>query len=383
MKSLSILSLLSIAIVFVSCQKNEQATIQLRSKIDANILTSTTPYSSTFLDASNNSTVDFSAGNAKLEMFKGLNTYINLNKIQAISATVSNNLYANVGSPFTADYNSNFASLNTIGFNLKSFTASSLSSSEASTIRQKIETDLTSNAALGNSFLVTASSGIAGKLGVYMVDAKGIEVAQVIQKGLIGAFQIDYINNVLLNTGLNADNSKLVNGKSYTQLEQNWDQAYAVLTTNSIYLQGSTDAVRATSEFGLGSYVWEYNKTNYSNIYLAFLKGRAAIVNNDRAELEKQALFIRAQFEIAIANSALGYLTKWGTSTTDATRAHAIGEGLGFIYSLRFCKTFQANAAFSDDILTGLTVSNNGLWDLTSAKINTATVAIKTKFNIN
>ena len=216
-----------------------------------------------------------------------------------------------------------------------------------------------------------------------MVDAKGIEVAQVIQKGLIGAFQIDYINNVLLSAGLNADNSRLIEGKNYTQLEQNWDQAYAVLTTNPIYLNGSTDAVRGTTEFGLGSYVWEYNKTNYSNIYLAFLNGRVAIVNNDRAELEKQALFIRTQFEIAIANSALGYLTKWGTSTTDAARAHAIAEGLGFIYSLRFCKTAAVNATFSDDIITALIGSTNGFWDLTSSKTSTASVAIKTKFNIN
>ena len=383
MKNLSILSLLSIAITFASCQKNEENTIQLRTKIDVNSITSTTAYQSTFVDASNNSTVDFSAGYAKLEMFRGLNTYINLNKTQVISADVSKNLFANIGNPFTVDYNSNFALLNTSGFNLKSLTAASFSTNDANAVRQKIEADLTANAALGNSFSLIASNGVAGKLGVYMVDAKGIEVAQIIQKGLIGAFQIDYINNVLLSAGLNADNTKKVDGKNYTQLEQNWDQAYAVLTTSPIFLAGSTDAVRGTSEFGLGSYVWEYNKTNYSNIYLSFLKGRAAIVNNDRVELEKQALFIRTQFELAIANSALGYLVKWGTSTTDATRAHAIGEGLGFIYSLRFCKTNTVDAKFSDDVLTTLVGSANGFWDLTPTKINAASLAIKAKFNIN
>lgn len=383
MKNSNILSLLSIAIAFVSCQKDDENTIQLRTKIDASKISTSTPYVSTFVDASNNSTVDFSEGNAKLEMFKGLNTYINLNKTQAISADVSKNLYANIGGPFIADYSSNFASLNASGFSLKTISASSFSSTDANLVKQKIEADLIANAALGNVYSITASNSVAGKLGTYMVNAKGIEVGQIIQKGLIGAFQIDYINNVLLNAGLSATNSKPVDGKNYTQLEQNWDQAYAILTTNSIYLEGSTDAVRGTSEFGLGSYVWEYNKTNYSNIYLAFLKGRVAIVNNDKVELEKQALFIRTQFEIAIANAALGYLAKWGTSTTDASRAHAISEGLGFIYSLRFCKTYQADAKFSDDILNALIGSANGFWDLTPTKINTATVAIKTKFNIN
>jgi hypothetical protein len=383
MKKLLQLSLTIIAFTIVSCQKDNENSIQLRTKIDANNITNSTNYTSTFVDASSNTTVDFSSGNAKLEMFKGLNNYMNLNRSQGISADVSKNLYANLGNPFIVDFTTSFASLNAANFSLKAVTASSLSLSDANLVKQKIESDLTANATLGNSFLVTASNGVAGKLGIYAVDAKGIEVAQVIQKGLIGAFQIDYINNVLLSAGLNADNTKLVSGKNYTQLEQNWDQAYAILTTNPIYLAGSTDAVRATSEFGLGAYVWEFNKTNYNNIYLAFLKGRAAIVNNDKVELEKQALFIRTQFEVAAVNSALGYLVKWGTSTTDATRAHAIAEGLGFIYSLRFCKTNTVDAKFSDDILAALVGSANGFWDLTPAKINAASATIKTKFKIN
>jgi hypothetical protein len=383
MKRIFYLNLLVLATIFVSCQKDDGTTVQLRTKIDVNQLSNTTSYTGAFLDASNNTTVNFSDGNAKLEMFRGLNTYINLNKSQIISADVSKNLYANLSNPFTATYNSNFALLNSSSFSLKTVTASSLALNDANLVRQKLESDLVVNAALGNSFSVIASIGVAGKLDTYVVDAKGIEVAQVIQKGLIGAFQIDYINNVLLTEGLSADNTKTVDGKNYTALEQNWDQAYAILTTSPIYLAGSTDAVRATTEFGLGSYVWEFNKTNYKNIYLAFLKGRAAIVNNDGVELQKQALFIKTQFEIAAANSALGYLTKWNTSTTDAARAHAIAEGLGFIYSLRFCKTYQVDAKFSDDILTGLVGSSNGFWDLTPTKINAASVAIKTKFNIN
>jgi len=47
-----------------------------------------------------------------------------------------------------------------------------------------------------------------------LVDAKGIETNQIIQKSLIGALQYDYIGNVLLTKGLDADNSKLVTGKT-------------------------------------------------------------------------------------------------------------------------------------------------------------------------
>ncbi|HET8829745.1 MAG TPA: DUF4856 domain-containing protein, partial [Pelobium sp.] len=317
MKNLFTISALTLLIGFASCKKDDNNTVQLRTKVDASAYTETTPYSSTFVDASSNTTVDFSSGHAKLNMFKALNTFINLNKTQVITADVSKNIYANVGAPFILAYSTEFATLNSAGFGLKEFTASSQSTQNATTVRQKIEADLTANAAISPFFATTASSGVAGKLGTYMVDAKGIEVAQVIQKGLIGAFQLDYIGNVLLKDGLSADNSTLVSGKNYTALEHNWDEAYATLTVNPMIYAGYTNSVNPRTESFLAAYIWEYNQANYAKIHLAFLKGRAAIVNNDRNELNKQALFIRTQFETAIAEAALGYLKKWGDYPTD------------------------------------------------------------------
>ena len=87
--------------------------------------------------------------------------------------------------------------------------------------------------------------------------------------------------------------------------------------------------------------MWQFNKANYAIIYPAFLNGRAAIVNNDRGELETQALLIRTELEKTLASGALNYLNKWKTSTTDADRAKAFAEGLGLIYSLRFCNRQQ------------------------------------------
>ena len=100
-------------------------------------------------------------------------------------------------------------------------------------------------------------------------------------------------------------------------------------------------------------------------------------MNNDHAELQAQATFIRTEFEKAIASAALGYLDKWKSGTTDASRAHAIAEGLGFIYSLRYATIYGGDATFSDDILEDLIGSENGYWDLTATKINAAAEAIK------
>lgn len=360
-----------------SCKDDDAVVAPLRTtKIDYTTLTATTPYSSAFMDGGK-TTVDLSNGNNRYKMFQAINTSISssITGNKVIDATVLKNMYANTGNPFVDS-----TKLNTSGVQLRNTVASSWAAADAEVVRTKIETLFNEVAEASKSVTTVAEKGKAGKLGSRLVDAKGIETVQIIQKSLIGALQYDYIANVLLTKGLEADNSKLVAGKNYSQLEQNWDEAYGLLTLNQAYLAGSTDAVRGTTEFALGSYAWEYNKTAYPQLHLAFLKGRAAIVNNDKTELKKQADFIKAAFEKAIAAAAVGYLGKWGTRTTEADKVHDIGEGGGFIYSLRFCTVNGANAKFSDDILTALLGSANGYWDLTPAKIAAASDAIKAKF---
>jgi hypothetical protein len=380
--------LLFLAVLGLSSCDNNNEEPSLRTSIDYSLATSATPYSELFVDASGASTVDLSDGNNRHKMFQALNFY-STSSISAnthIDAAKLKNLFSNTGSPFTdittPTISVTGAVLNASGVQLKNVVASSKPLTEAETVRTKIESLFTEIDAASNSVTATASKGVAGKLGNFLVDAKGIEIAQIIQKSLIGALQLDYISNVLLDKGLSADNYKVVGEKKYTQLEHNWDEAYGLLTLNPIFLQGATDATRNSVEFAAGSYLWEYNKANYANIYPAFLKGRVAIVNNDKAELETQATFIRTQFEKAVASAALGYLGKWKTGATDADRAHAMGEGLGFIYSLRFATMHNADASFSDGILTGLIGSANGFWDLDAAKINTASEAIKAKFGL-
>lgn len=374
-----IIALLATAIT--SCNSEDTTTPQLRKTIDYAALTATTPYSSLFVDETGKTTVDLSNGNNRYKMFQAMNTYISssISGNKQIDAAIVKNMYGNTGNAFADS-----TKLNTSGVQLRNVTASSLAAAEAEKVRTHIDTYINSVAEASKSVTATAAKGKAGKLGTYLVDEKGIEPIQIIQKSLIGALQYDYIGNVLLTKGLDADNTTLVAGKNYTQLEQNWDEAYGLLTLNPIYLNGSTDDKRGTTEFALGSYIWEYNKSAYAQIYPAFLKGRAAIVNNDKVELKKQSDLIKAAMEKAIAASAMGYLgPKYVAAQTDAARAHAIGEGLGFIYSLRFATINGADAAFSDSILKALILdAPNGFWDLTPAKLSAASDAIKTKFKL-
>ncbi len=388
-KQLPYTLLLISAFTWSSCKK-ETVEVKppeegIRTRIDYNLLTPSTPYKNLFLDKNGDTVVDLEAGNTRYRMFQALNYYLGaaVRDSKAIDSVTMKNLFSNSGSPYYDIPGLKIIGndLNSTSFQLRAITGSSDPAS-AEVVRKRIESLFGEMARLSVHFADTAAKGKPGKAGTYLADAKGIEIAQIIQKSLIGAAQLDYIGNVLLNTGLNADNKTIIAGEKYTQLEQNWDEAYGFLTLNPVYLLGSTDAVRGTSETFLGSYIWEYNKSAYPKIYPAFLKGRAAIANNDINEARNQAAYIRTEMEKAIAKAAIGYLNKWKSGSTEAARIHAIGEGLGFIYSLRFCQKHNVSAAFSDDILNKLINSPDGYWDLTNTKINEAISTITGKFNL-
>ncbi|MRS61503.1 DUF4856 domain-containing protein [Larkinella terrae] len=383
-----ILPVVVLAASLIACNKDDDDNTitppdNLRTAIDYSKLTDTTTYASYFADINKVKTVDMTPASTQLLMFRAINTYNGtaVGTGATLDSTVLKNMFANTGNAFTD------AALNSSGVNLRSIFASSLPTAEAEKERKTLESAFAAMALTSKAVSQTAAEGKAGKLTTgtsnYLVDAKGIEWAQIIQKSMIGGLQVDYISNVLLSDkNLALDNSKVVSGKSYTALEHNWDQIYGLLTANPVY--GAKATATSSGESFLGSYLWEYNKEDFPKIHMALLKGRAAIVNNDPTTLKAQVAIIRPALEKAIAGAALGYLGKWKTNATnDAARAHAMGEGLGFIYSLRYGKVNGGDATFSDTILAGLVgTAPNGFWGLTNAKIDAADAAIRAKFKI-
>lgn len=385
MKTKLPLAFLALSLAITACKKDKDDPTPAEpgyrtTKVDYNALTATTSYNSPlFFDNNGDSTVDRTEGRVRLRMLKAIDAYGKsaASETKAISATALAGMFENTNNSFIAPY----TDLNSSTLQLKSVTASSFSQADQESVHEDIIMAFDAIAEASESAAETAEAGKAGKLGNYLVDEYGIEWIQVISKSLIGGLQLDYIGNVLLSSGLDANNTQLVAGKKYTQLEHNWDEAYGFLTVNDIYAVTATDAVKDANESFLGSYVWEYNKEGYIKLHAAFLKGRAAIINNDKTVLKAQADLIRAEFEKAIASAALGYLGKWKKpGETTAAKAHAIGEGTGFIYSLRFCKINGADAKFSDDILDSLL--EEGFWNLDNDKVNAASDAIKAKFNL-
>ncbi|GAA4346185.1 DUF4856 domain-containing protein [Hymenobacter saemangeumensis] len=373
-------ALFALALGVSSCSKTDEPTPALRAKMDYSSLTASTRYTEAFKNSEGVSTVDLGDAAKRLDMFSELNSYMALVAVASpgtpstLEAARLRNFYTNTAAPFAA------AALNTSGVQLRDKTAASFSEANASTVRTYIDTKLNELAVASQSVNNTAVRGQAGRIGRYLVDGNGYEVNQVIQKALIGALLLDQIDNVLLGSnGLNANNSQLVSGKTYSELEHNWDMAYGYMTTNAIM---TTDITLTPRERFLAGYLNEKNGTASPAVYQAFLKGRAAIVNNDLTTLKAQSDIIRTELEKTIAKSAVSYLTNWKSHSTLEAKTHALAEGLGFIYSLRFCSKFGADAAWSDSVLRGLMSGSQGAWDLTNAQADTAIGAINTKFSL-
>ena len=356
------------------------STPALRTKIDYASLTAASLYTTSFKDANGAATVELGAAAVRLDMFSELNSYMAGVAVAspAQPATLDlarlRNLYANTNAPFAAP------ALNASGVQLRDKTAASFSDANAATVRSYLDGQLATLATASQSVNNTATAGNAGRLGRYLVDARGFEPNQVVQKALLGALLLDQIGNVLLApAALAADNAKVVDGKLYSVREHNWDMAYGYLTSNAVM---TTDIALLPRERFLAGYLNEKNGSASPGVYLALLKGRAAIVNNDEAMLRAQADLIRTELEKTIAKSAVSYLSNWKAAAAADVKAHALGEGIGFVYSLRFCTKFNVDLALADSLLNGLTSGKDGAWSLTNAQVDTVIAAINSKFSL-
>lgn len=372
MKHKLLLAASALTVFLASCSKDDNVTPSENLKIPYTGLTTTTNYFQTFKDVAGTTTVNFDGQTTRTAMLKELDAYIKTGTTTHLVATNMKNMFKNENTPF-ASGTLNSATDKTI----ISKTAQSFAVTEADAERQRflgyfdaLETVSTSNSA-------TASVGVAGIImnntSKYLVNEKGFEYAQFVQKGLMGAMMLDQICNIYLGTEkMAADNSKLVDGKNYTALEHSWDEAYGYLTANETFpKKDPADATKWLESF-LGGYVRQvgYNEGVPQNIFLAFLTGRATIVNKDLAKRDEQIAFIRTNIEKSIATVAISYLNKTKTAANDGAKFHSLSEGVGFIYSLRFAHNAKVSRAKSEELLAILLGKPNGFWDLTNADLD-------------
>ncbi len=221
---------------------------------------------------------------------------------------------------------------------------------------------------------VAGSDGVTGVIASndgeknYLIGADGLDHAQIIEKGLMGALLYYQATSVYMGDDrMNVDNTTVTPGEG-TEMEHHWDEAFG-------YFGAPTDFPVTTD----GIVFWanyadkrEAVLGNSQAIMDALLRGRAAI-SEDRIDLRDEAITeAREQWELISVTSALHYLNASIANIDDvALRAHGLSEAIGFIYSLQFNDGKKITNSQVADILTRLA----GSADFSEMDINDITVA--------
>jgi hypothetical protein len=185
---------------------------------------------------------------------------------------------------------------------------------------------------------MTGSPGIAGVWpndgisGPYLMDGQGIEYLQLIEKGLMSAIFASQITINYLGTVSNDDNTTLVTGKNYTEMQHHWDEAYGYFTSSIDFPTTGTDRFWGKYAFGREPII-----SSASIISNAFRTGRAAINAQNYEERDIQITLIRNEIEKLQAATVIHYLNSAKANlTSNTTRNHQLSEAYAFLDGLKY-----------------------------------------------
>lgn len=167
----------------------------------------------------------------------------------------------------------------------------------------------------------------------YLLNAEGIEITQLIEKGLMGAvFYYQAVQVYLGDSRMNVDNETVIPGEG-TDMEHHWDEAFGYWGVPEDF-PANRNGVRFWGHYTNGrDPLLDVNQ----KLMDAFLKGRAAITNNDLETRDEAITEVRKYWEEVVAGTALHYINGGLEKYDDMSlRAHNLSEAVAFIYSLQF-----------------------------------------------
>ncbi|MDN4165296.1 DUF4856 domain-containing protein [Cytophagales bacterium LB-30] len=180
---------------------------------------------------------------------------------------------------------------------------------------------------------VAGEPGVAGVDGSYLFDSNGVELEQVIMKGLMGAVLYYQATTIYLGLDkMNVDNETVEPGKG-TAMEHHWDESFGYWGVPTDF-PSNTEGIKF-----FGSYSNQRNEQIGTNQALmdAYLKGRAAISNKDMAARDEAIDAVRANWELIVAANVIHYINGTLANIGDRpTRNHQWSEGYGFLLSLKY-----------------------------------------------
>lgn len=368
------------ALLIVSCSKDDDAPTPVANNGGGNP-TYQIPTTYVFVDGSNQSTVNFDGQKQRLEMLSELVVYMKTANTlgTTVSATQLKNMYANNG----------YTWVDAPGLGMTGSTKQLKDKTAEGDIGvQAMFENYMDSLAYISSLNFSNSTETYGQAGVwtngtknYLMGGNGFEYGQLIEKGLMTAVFMNQMTVNYLGTLADDDNTTPLPGKTYTEMQHHWDEAFGYFSSETDYPTNGAD--RFWGKYAQGSV--EVLLGTGTNIMNAFLKGRAAIDNNDYATRDTQIAIIRDQIEKVCAGTAIHYLNEAKANiTSPIVKNHVLSEAIAFIDGLRYgYNSVNGVSITSAEVDTALGYIGNDLSAVTIVNLNLAIDLIASKTGLN
>ncbi len=198
-----------------------------------------------------------------------------------------------------------------------------------------------------------AEKGKAGKIGKRYVNEKGVEVAQLVKKGFIGAFQLN---------GFNLAMREAVTAVEKSKRKAALDKAVTFLLGDISYLDKSKVDGKYPVYDG-NQFVYYMNKVGDMGDQIYKAIKNAYSKTGDVASFKNALLEINKLVTKTVAIRGVHYLKHAAALQNgyDVEEAHELSEGLGFCYSLQFAYKGMGQFYMTKDSAKALTELD--LWD--------------------
>lgn len=297
--------------------------------------------------------VDYSGQTTRIKMLEALSIYAksaNTLGSNQLSSTAMINMYNNANTVFSDP------ALNNSSKQLKNKVHLSIQNKFENYMVAQANASLSTNqtAAANQAGIATSNDGTQS----FLLNNNGVELAQIIEKGLATAcFYYQSTAVYLGETKMSVDNKAVTDGKG-TNMEHHWDEAFGYFGA-PIDFPSNTSNVELWAKYS--------NKVNSilgcnSKIMNAFLKGRAAISAEDYNARDEARTTIKQEWEVILAAVAISYLNDAKKNATDfALYAHYLTEAYAFIAGLKYGASKTIPDADVDNILSNLAGSSDPL----------------------
>ncbi len=243
----------------------------------------------------------------------------------------------------------------------------------------------------------TATDGTAGLIvrensgNTILVDERGREFTQVIEKGMMGSVFYHQIFNVYLTdarVGNGVENVELVADRNYTPMEHHWDEAFGYWDPPLDFTSPWPD------ERGDEDRFWSHYSNTVDNvadgqlgtnriIMDAFIEGRTAIVNNDPATRDAQRDILYEYLELVAAGTAVHYINNTLAHLNDGNTGeafHTLSEAWAFTNALRYSPRRKISLDEIEQIMEEDFGVDGNFWNVTPAGLNAAKTTLVDRY---